>query len=242
MKVTDIISDRVNRFPVGYVFTYNDFNLEVDKIDALTKALSRMVHGGRIRKLSPGRFYKPRFTDFGELKPETYQVVKDLLLEQNGKITGYLTGYSVYNHLGLTTQVSGIIQIGTNGPKKRIKRGMYTIRFIKQANRITKENIPLLQMLDAIRNIKEIPDTTVDQSCKIFSGLIAKINKSDQETFIRLAKKYNPATRALTGAIAEIGFSSVASEPLFNSLNPSSEYEFGISERVLPNKQKWNIV
>ena len=127
MKVTDIIKDKIDRFPAGFVFTYSDFKGQVDKIDALTKALNRMVQQGRIRKLSPGRFYKPRFTDFGELNPDTYQVVKDLL-EQNGKITGYLTGYSVYNQLGITSQVSNIIQIGTNEPKKSIKRGIYQIR------------------------------------------------------------------------------------------------------------------
>lgn len=241
MKVTDNISDKINRLPTGYVFTYVDFNQEVNKIDALTKALSRMVQEGRIRKLSPGRFYKPRFTDFGELKPETYQVVKDLL-EKNGKIIGYLTGYSVYNQLGLTTQISGIIQIGNNEPKKVIKRGMYIIRFIKQANRITKENIPLLRMLDAIRNIKDIPDASIDQSCNILSLLVSKINKSEMETFIRLAKKYNPATSALTGAMVENCFGELIAGPLFNSLNPSSAYEIGISKEVLPNKQKWNIV
>jgi len=241
MKVTDIISDKINRLPIGYVFTYEDFNLKVDKIDALTKALSRLVQEGKIRKLSPGRFYKPRITDFGELKPEVYQVVKDLL-EQNSKITGYLTGYSVYNQLGLTTQVSGIIQVGANELKKSITRGMYKIRFIKQPNKITKENIPLLSILDSIRNIKEIPDTNPEQSCKTLLSLIKNINKSDRETFIRLARKYNPAARALAGAITEICFGANVVEQLRKSLNPSSTYQFGISVNILPNKQKWNIL
>jgi hypothetical protein len=241
MKATDIIIDKINRLPVGYIFTYDDFKLQVDKIDALTKALGRMVQDGRLRKLSPGRFYKPRFTDFGEVKPEIFQVVKDLL-QQNGKIIGYLTGYSAYNQLGLTTQVSGIIQIGANEQKKSLSRGIFKIRFIKQPNKITKENIRLLRILDAISNIKEIPDTTVDQSCKTLSELIKKINTGDKETFIRLAKKYNPATRALSGAILENSFSAQDSEPLLKTLNPSSVYKFGISESTLPNKRKWNIL
>jgi hypothetical protein len=241
MKATDIIIDKINRLPAGYIFTYDDFNLQVDKIDALTKALGRMVQDGRLRKLSPGRFYKPRFTDFGEVKPEIFQVVKDLL-QQNGKIIGYLTGYSAYNQLGLTTQVSGIIQIGTNEQKKSLSRGIFKIRFIKQPNKITKDNIRLLRILDAISNIKEIPDTTVEQSCKTLSGLIKKTNTGDKETLIRLAKKYNPATRALSGAILENSFGAQDSEPLLKTLNPSSVYKFGISESTLPNKRKWNIL
>jgi hypothetical protein len=240
MNVPDIIVNKINRLPAGYVFTYEDFNLPADKIDALTKALSRLVQDGKIRKLSPGRFYKPRRTEFGELKPEVYQVVKDLL-EQNGRILGYLTGYSAYNQIGLTTQVSGIIQIGTNEPKKNITRGMYKIRFIKQPNKITKENIPFLRILDAIRNIKEIPDTTVQDSCKTLMALIKKINKEERENIIRLAKKYNPAARALSGAMFDLCFGSNLAEPLLESLNPSSEYEFGIPDNILPNRLKWNI-
>lgn len=236
----DIIESKINRLPVGYVFTYEDFNLPVDKVDALTKALSRMVQEGKICKLSPGRFYKPRRTDFGELKPEVYQVVKDLL-EQNGKILGYLTGYSAYNQLGLTTQISGIIQIGANEPKKSITRGMYKIRFIKQPNKITKENIPLLRILDAIRNIKEIPDTTVPDSCRTLIGIVKKIKNEKRETIVRLAKSYNPATRALAGAFFDLCYGGKIAEPLLKSLNPSSEYEFGISDNILPNKLKWNI-
>lgn len=241
MKVTDIIADKINRLPLGYVFTYNEFNVEVNKVDALTKALSRMVKEGKIRKLSPGRFYKPRVSDFGVLKPEVYQVVKDLL-EQDGKIKGYLTGFSVYNQLGLTTQVSNTIQIGANEPKKSITRGMYKIRFIKQPNKITKENIPLLRILDAVRGIKEIPDANIEDSCKALLNIIKNVRKADRATLIRLAGKYNPATRALAGAFCEISFGSKFANPLLSSLNLSSSYEFGISEKILPNKQKWFIL
>jgi len=56
MKIPDIITDKINRLPLGYIFTYDDLNIQVDKIDAFIKALSRMVEEGRIRKLSPGKF------------------------------------------------------------------------------------------------------------------------------------------------------------------------------------------
>lgn len=240
MKTTDILIDKINRLPIGYIFTYDDFYPEVDKPDALMKALSRLVQEGKFRKLSPGRFYKPRVTNFGELRPDTYQVVKDVLT-QNGKITGYLTGYSTYNKFGLTTQVSNIIQIGSNELKKNITRGIYQIRFIKQSNTITKENIPLLRMLDAISKIKEIPDSSVDRSCRILSELIKQLNDSERESLIKLAKKYNPSTRALAGAILENIYGTAASVLLDRSLNPFTEYKCGISENVLPNKAAWNI-
>jgi hypothetical protein len=38
--------------------------------------------------LSKGRFYKSQISKFGELAPDTYQTVKDLI-EKDGKLIGY---------------------------------------------------------------------------------------------------------------------------------------------------------
>jgi len=85
-----------------------------------------------------------------------------------GKITGYITGYSIYNQLGLTTQVGNTIQIGKNQVRPGFKRGRYTISFIRQKNTITKANIPLLQLLDAIRYIKKIRTAVLKYAACVF--------------------------------------------------------------------------
>ena len=164
MKTTDYISFIIDRLPKGYVFTYEDFMTDVNNQEAAIKALNRMVASGKIVKLAKGKYYKPETTPFGVLLPDQKQVVKDLL-EDNGKILGYLTGYSIYNQLGLTTQVSNTIQIGRNQIRPNFTRERYTISFIKQKNTITRENIPLLQILDAIKYIKKIPDANLESSC-----------------------------------------------------------------------------
>ena len=89
MKVSDIVVNKINRFKAGYVFTYDDFNVPVNKIEALKKTLSRLVVSGKIIRLSKGQFYKPEITEFGVLRPPEYQIVKDLL-EVDNKIVGYL--------------------------------------------------------------------------------------------------------------------------------------------------------
>ena len=140
MKITDYIANSIDRLPKGYVFTSADFMGEVKSKEAVIKALNRMVLSGKINKLSKGKYFKPEKTTFGELAPPQYQIVKDLL-EDDGKVIGYLTGYSVYNQLGLTTQVSNLIQIGKNEIRPAFKRGRYKISFIRQRNTITKDNI-----------------------------------------------------------------------------------------------------
>ena len=199
-----------------------------------------MVKSGKIKKLSKGKYYKAETNEFGTLLPEQYQVVKDLL-EKDRQPVGYITGYSIYNQLGLTTQVSNTIQIGKNEIRPPMKRGMYKITFIKQRNTITKENIPLLQILDAIRYVKKIPDTTVADACKRLMVIIKSLSVEEQSLLVKLALKYPPATRALLGALLEQIQSKQQTDILRNSLNPITVYKFSIPEKVLPVAGKWNI-
>lgn len=238
MNVTDNIGYTINRLPKGYIFTYADFVTQVNKKEAVIKALNRMVKSGKISKLSKGRYYKPEKTPFGNLLPNQEQVVKDLL-EDDGKIVGYLTGYSIYNKLGFTTQVGNTIQIGKNETRPQFKRGLYTIAFLKQKNTITKENIPLLQILDTIRTIKKIPDARVNESSKRLLSVVE--NLTDRQALVRLAMKYPPSTRALLGAVLEDLGNLTIANPLFESLNPITKYRFDGVEKVIKSANKWNI-
>ena len=241
MKVSDYIATTIDRLPKGYVFTYADFITEVNKKEAVIKTLNRMVESGKIVKLSKGRYYKPENTPFGNLQPKQAQVVKDLL-EDDGKITGYLTGYSIYNQLGLTTQVSNTIQIGKNEIRPNFKRERYTISFVKQKNTITKENIPLLQILDAIRYIKKIPDATIESSCKRLLAILKDLPEKDKSTLVRLALKYPPATKAILGALLDELQPNSLTEQLYKTLNPISKYKLVGVGKVLSATEKWNIV
>ncbi len=241
MKITDIIGFTIDRLGKGYVFTYADFITQVNSKEAVIKALNRMVATGKIAKLSKGKYYKPENTPFGNLQPSQAQVVKDLL-EEDGKIIGYLTGYSIYNKLGLSTQVSNTIQIGKNQIRPNFKRARYTIAFIKQKNTITKDSIPLLQILDAIRYIKKIPDSSVDDACKRIIALLKKLNSNAIEKMVKLALKYPPATRALLGAILDSLKQEHATVALYKSLNHITKYKLAGASTILITAKKWNII
>lgn len=240
MKVSDIIANKIDRLPNGYIFTYKDFSLSVENKEAAIKALNRLVEKGKINKISKGKFYKPETTIFGTLLPNQYQLVKDLL-EEDTKIIGYLTGYSIYNSFGFTTQLSNTIQIGKNSVRPNVRRERYLINFVKQHNTINKENIPYLQLLDCLKNIKKIPDTTIHSSIERFLSIFSDYTLKDIQQIVRLAQKYPPATRALLGAILdELQFEKYA-ETLFKTLNPITKYDFlGIKDKLTQSK-KWNL-
>lgn len=239
MKTTEYISFTVDRLPKGYVFTYAEFVTEVNKKEAVIKALNRMTESGKIAKLSKGKYYKPENTPFGKLEPNQAQIVKDLM-ESNGKLTGYLTGYSVYNQLGLTTQVSNTIQIGKNEIRSAFQRERYMISFIKQKNTITRGNIPLLQLLDAIRYIRKIPDSKPELSCKRLLVIIKGLSDKDKSTMVRLALKYPPATKALLGAMLDELNERTLTDLLYKTLNPVTKYRLSV-DKVLTQTEKWNI-
>lgn len=240
MKTSEYISFTVDRLPKGYVFTYADFVTEVNKKEAVIKALNRMTESGKIAKLAKGKYYKPENTPFGKLEPNQAQIVKDLI-ESDGKLTGYLTGYSVYNQLGLTTQLSNTIQIGKNEIRSAFQRERYMISFIKQKNTITKENIPLLQLLDAIRYIKKIPDNKPELSCKRLLVIIKALSDKDKSTMVRLALKYPPATKALLGAMLNELNENTLADAIYKTLNPVTKYRLSV-DKALTQTEKWNII
>lgn len=240
MKVTDFIKDYIARIPQGYIFTYRDIIPKVKKKEAIIKALNRLANSGKIVKISRGKFYKPEYSSFGKLKPDLYQIAKDLL-EKNGKPIGYLTGYSVYNQLGLTTQVSNLIQIGRNTPRPPLVRGKYKISFVLQKNNITRNNIKLLQILDSLRYIKKIPDTTIELATEKLLEIIKNLSSKEKKLLVHLALKYPPSSRALLGAILDEINNTVLTKRLMDSLNPITTYKLKGVNRVLSFSNKWNI-
>jgi hypothetical protein len=91
---------------------------------------------------------KDTISKFGELPPDTFQTVKDLL-EKNGKIIGYLTGYSIFNKFGLTTQVPVTLQIAVNKEKKPV-----ILRF----QRVTELLVAFRKTLILQYRIKNLPE------------------------------------------------------------------------------------
>ena len=150
MVIARLIKDKLSSTPAGVVLTTRDFGVEMRYQPALVKALSRLVLQGELQKIAKGKYYIPKKTIFGKLKPADSELVKDFL-EKDGKIVGYITGTTAFASMGLTTQISSSILIGTNKYRRPITRNGVKVSFLLQENTITSSNIPLLRILDALR-------------------------------------------------------------------------------------------
>ena len=238
--IADIVKSRINTFNEGYVFSYMDIEGASKNSEAIIKALNRLAEKGILQKLVKGKFYKPTKSEYGTLGPELSEIVKDLL-EHKGEQIGYLTGHSIFNKLRLTTQLSHTIQIGRNTFKPPIKRSIYTIQFVLQRNIITKENIEMLQVLDCLKMIKGIPDTTKDNSLHVIGKIIRKYRKADRDMLIQLSMKYPSSTRALLGMIFQEEKIMGPLDKLRETLNPISKFNMVFKDYNKVVMDNWNI-
>lgn len=242
MTIAQQIESRVNSLAIDSVFSIADLGFPAEWWENVRVKLSRLANNGVITKIGKGRYYKPRKSVFGVIPPAAEELVKDLLIDDDGKATGYMTGYALWQKMGLTTQISNIIEIGTNKRHNPLKRGHYTVRFIMQPNRITKDNIPLLQILDAVKSIKQIPDTTVEASVLRIKDIVSGLDERKIQNLATLSLQYPPRVRSLIGALLDGMGQQHLTGAILKSQNPSTRYKLGdISERILPYKQKWNI-
>ena len=239
MIIGEDIKKQISSTPDGVILTIGDFNVDMRYQGALVKALNRLVDQGTLQRLSKGKYYKPRKTIFGILEPTPEEITKDLL-EKNGKLVGYITGNRAFALMGLTTQITSSLLIGTNRYRHPLTRGDYTISFLQQHNPITEENIPLLRILDALKFIKDIPASSPDIIVTQLGSTINALSNAEQKRLTELAENYTAYVRAILGAIMEQN--NLDAELLKKGLNGTTNYKLPISEQALPNKKKWNII
>ena len=229
------IKKRILDFEMGKVFRLEDLELSRSEYNAAVVALGRLAQEGEIERLSPGVYYKPKQTRFGVVGPSMEERFRDLLYYGDTPI-GYLTGLYAFNLFGLTTQHSSILEIGTNFPKRNTKRGIYAIRFVLQKNQICQDNIDMLRLLDCLKWIKKIPDTTVDESYTLLKKKVSEYEKEDHKQLVELSLNYTPLTRALLGSMLTDELLVVT---LHQTLNPLTRFRIGLSSTLVSSQ--WNI-
>lgn len=241
MKVTDKIRKVMESCGPGQVIAFSDLGLLPDEFIAGTKALSRFVESGVLKRASPGKYYKPNFSPFGELKPQEEELLKTYLFA-DGKRIAYITGPALYNRLGLTTQIPKTIQVASRDKRITTKVGNLKVKPVKSYVDVTDNNYQVLGLLDAIKDFKEIPDRSTEYALLRLRQLLKELNNAQLEELARTSLNYPPRARALTGALLDWnGANSILTIPLVNSLNPLSAYNFAIPKNILPVADKWKI-
>jgi len=236
MRIKPLVEKEIKQFEPGKVFTYRDLTPFISNPETTVKAISRLVENGDIKRFAKGQFYRPKQGLFGEMKLSDTEKLK-IFLYQDGERKGYVTGASLYNRLGLTTQIPRTITIASNRSPQRKELGTVKVKLVKAKAPVTESNREYLEILDVLSDIKKIPDSSPSAVIKVIANKLKRFKKNDLYELINLASFYSPVTRALLGLLTEKMNKDLAAN-LKKQLNPTTHYNIGLD---CDNARKWNI-
>lgn len=239
MKAAKTIRKRIEDQGPDSLWAFADF-LGLPQ-HAVAKALSRLAKAGMLQRIRKGLYYYPKTTVLGPSRPATGALLEKALM--GGQGTGvYSGGTASFQNLGITTQVPAYYTLLGDRASRKIRVGTVTARIRRRsfnpASGVSQQDV---WVLDAIRNLKHVPDSTpTDAVTKIMNSLQG--GKRPMKTLLRTAYGEPPRVRAVLGAIAEqIGYQGPEVRGLKNSLNPLTKFRLGIGP-ALPNAASWGIV
>ncbi len=241
MNTTTYISQKLSKFPQGRIFSYEDLSIDNEQLLAASKALSRLVAQGTIMRFQKGKYYVPKQSMFGILKPSDTAILDSYLFE-NKKQVAYITGMKLYNSLGLTTQVPTTVTIASWNKQININTGSFRLKSKRSYLTVTRKNVPYLQLLDVIKDFKRIVDSNNEEVLFFLKEKLNGYSIAELKRLVGYAKNYPPKVNALLGALLEaIGINEFTSL-LKQKINTLSRYSFGINKQQLPTIENWNIV
>ena len=240
MKISKKIKEIINKLPAGTTFKYRELDISNNEYGAATKTIERLIAEKKIKRISTGVFYKPRKTVFGELKPGEDDLLRPYLFIGSNRIA-YITGTALYNRMGLTSQVPKDIKVASKVKEIRTRIGNINVRRVKSYINVTNMNYHLLEILDALKDFKQIPDLDRKAAIKLLIAAITSLKKKELLRLFQYADEYPPRTRAFLGALLEKINMDLDLDYLKQSLNPLTEYKLGIIPNMLSTAEKWNI-
>lgn len=236
------VREEIARQPPGAILALEDFVLPIENTAALAKSLSRLSQNGTLRRLVKGLYYKPAIGILGEIStPPDKSLLLKLLALYKDKIS-YMTGTNVYNKMGLTTQVANEYVIASDKPRSPVQVGPTRVRFIRSHVKVPITDTVVIQLLDAIWEIKNIPANTPAKAAQVLLGQLRKLTPTQRQALATHAQAYPPLTRALTGLFLETLGEKTLSAQLKKSLNPLSTFKIALDTSVFPASRTWNIL
>ena len=228
------VKTRIVHRPKKAVWSFRDFSGL--NSGAVAAALSRLAKQGELRRVRRGIYHRPLSTAFGSTRPDPALITDSMFRGRRSVSKGG------YNRLGLTTQVGNEIRRAVDRatrvkPVRGINIQTVTRPLSRQKGISEDERVTL----DALRNIRRIPDTTIANTLKRIKALI-RSGSLQPARLVRFALAEPPRVRALVGAIAEnVGCANSGLTKLRESLNPLTTYRMKGVDKVLPNAVAWHV-
>ncbi|MGN0526394.1 MAG: DUF6088 family protein [Acutalibacteraceae bacterium] len=155
---------------------------------AYYKTLQRMCESGELVKIAKGTYHLPKKTKYGIIPPSEKEIVSAFTKNK----TGTVVGYSLYNELNLTTQISKAITVFSSvidGGEKSVRN----ITVYQMPLEFSKEITNIIHSLDVLQNFDKIQDINYSAFLKFTKEFSESFNGEAFEKIISV-KKYKKST------------------------------------------------
>ena len=142
----------LNEYGYGNPFSFEEIRFNNYSSSWIKKELNKLVSGNRIVRYERGIYYIPEKTIFGNSSLNPQKIIEKKYLSNN---SGYYSGLSFANKIGVSTQMPNVIEIYTNNEKSRVREiKVNNLKVILRKSRvdITNENIYVLSFLELMNS------------------------------------------------------------------------------------------
>ncbi|MDR3318819.1 MAG: DUF6088 family protein [Clostridiales bacterium] len=158
-------TDLVNRLIKRYGYNEPIMVSEVSKMwseysrPRVFQLLKELTRDETIKRFDMGIYYVPIDTVIGKSSLDPSKVIEKRFIRSGNELYGYYTGLLLLNELGLTTQMPYTLEVVTTKETTRIRKvevGKARVLLRRAKTPITKENVPVLQLLDMFKDTDEL--------------------------------------------------------------------------------------
>ncbi len=159
---------------------------------AFYKALERMCKSGNLAKIAKGVYYRPKVGRYGTVPLSEREIVSAFTKNE----TGMEIGYTLYNAVNLTTQVSEkriVLSSALEGASKTIGN----VLIMRQELRFTEPIKNMVAALEVFQNFNRIQDINCS-AFLTFTKTFAENFSSEAFAEVNRKMKYQKSTIAFT--------------------------------------------
>lgn len=141
----------------------NEINIDGMNEVYIRQVFTRLVKGKKLERFGQGIYYIPKMTSLGMSRLSTKKVYERKYISNGINVYGFYAGLTLENVIGLTTQVSNVVEIVTNNEGSRLREvmiGNQKVRLRKSSVKVTEQNVRILQFLDLMNrvNLKDMSE------------------------------------------------------------------------------------
>ena len=165
MKSSQLITQTIEQIPENeLIFASKLYTRQLSSEvteSAYYKTLERLCKAGELCKIAKGTYYRPKSSKYGIVPPSQKEIIAAFTEEEKGTVVGY----SLYNSLKLTTQISKNVEVFSSALEQQTKNISNVL--LQFCNLIyTPEVKSMISMLEVLQNFGEIQDLDYIQFVK----------------------------------------------------------------------------